>query len=216
MARYLHDNSIFTYTTITTMSEQLFKWLMGLVVMVCVPWLLESCRNLRKTDYRHSEEYLKERVEKIYANVALFYNRLYELRQSGQGCPTQWPDFDSLYCSDDWNRHVAAVTELDDERGMETGFFGWNYWVCGEDFDFVYASDVEVIDKTGMQATVALAMHNGERVVPVLLNMVYERGDWRIDEMTSNWNHHAYGSYEWKLEMENYISHNSDASSLRG
>ena len=188
------------------MAEQIFKWLMALVVMVCVPWLLESCQNLRKTDYKHSEEYLKQRVQSIYANVTLFYNRLDSLRQTGEGEPTSWPDFDSLYCSDDWNSKVAAVTAIDEQHEGMQGFFEWSYWTCAQDFGFMFASDVEVIDKTGNQGTVSLTLHNGDMAVPLLLSMVYEKGDWQIDEITNSWNHHPdYPYYEWKHEMQQYI-----------
>jgi len=194
----------------------LFKWLMALVVMVSILWLLESFRNLRRTDFKHSEEYLRQRVQSIYANVALFYNRLYTLRLEGEAGPTQWPDFDRLYCSDDWNRHLADVARMDGARTRQAtaddgddateGFFTWNYWTCAETFDFVYATDVEVVDKTGRQATVQLVVHNGERAVPVLLNMTFERGDWFIDEITNNWlRRSGQRHYEWKHEMEAYV-----------
>jgi hypothetical protein len=186
------------------MSVQLFKWLMALVVMVCIPWLLESFRNLRNTDFKLSEEHLRQRVQTIYAKVTLFYNRLYTLRQEGEAGPTQWPDFDRLYCSDDWNRQLADVARVD-STDTDEDFFTWNYWTCAEGIDFVYYSDVEVIDKTGRQATVSLRMHSGDRAVPVLLNMVYERGEWFIDEMTCNWLRQPGIPYrEWKQEMKVY------------
>ncbi|MBQ7510149.1 MAG: hypothetical protein IJT53_04505 [Prevotella sp.] len=188
------------------MPVQLFKWLMALVVMIGILWLLENCQNLRKTDFKHSDEYLRERVQKIYANVTLFYNRLDALRQNGEGGPTQWPDFDSLYCSEDWNRHVASVMDIDEKREGETGFFEWDYWTCSKDYAFMYATDIETIDRTGDQGTVSLVLHNGDMKVPVLLNMVYERGDWYIDEMTNNWNRLPDLPYfEWKSEMKEYI-----------
>ena len=149
--------------------------------------------------------YLKERIQKIYANVTLFYNRLDTLRQNGEGAPTRWPDFDKLYCSADWNDKLSAVTALEEESDGKRVFFDWNYWTCAEDYSFMYASDVEVIDKTGNTGTASLTLHNGDMAVPVLLNMVFERGDWFIDEITNNWNRQpAYRYFEWKHEMERF------------
>lgn len=197
------------------MTLQLFKGLVALMVMVCIPWLLESFRNLRKTDYRHSEEHLRERVQEIYAAVTLFYNRLYTLRQSGELAPTEWPDFDARYCSDDWQARVAAVSAADeaaandaDGEGERRPFFSWNYWTCSADMAFTYVSGLEVIDKTGDRGTAALTVHCGEVATPVLLSMVYERGDWRIDDITNNWQRlPVLPYYEWKHEMEAYLSH---------
>ncbi len=188
------------------MTLQLFKGLVALMVMVCIPWLLESFRNLRKTDYQHSEEHLRERVQEIYAAVTLFYNRLHTLRQSGELAPTEWPDFDAQYCSDDWRAKVAAVIAADEGAEEGRGFFSWNYWTCSADMAFTYVSSVEIIDKTGDQGTASLVVHCGEVATPVLLNMVYERGDWRIDDITNNWQRlPVLPYYEWKQEMENYL-----------
>ena len=209
------------------MTLQLFKGLVALMVMVCIPWLLESFRNLRKSDYQHSEEHLRERIQEIYANVTLFYNRLDTLRQTGELAPTAWPDFDAQYCTDDWRAMVAAVTAADEGCPDGQGFFSWNYWTCAADMDFTYVSNVEVIDKTGDRGTASLVVHHGTTATPVLLCMRFEHGDWRIDDITSNWqlppSTHSdivfptwqasapttggrqLRHYEWKQEMKNYL-----------
>lgn len=194
---------------------QIFKWLMALVVMMCVPMILECFKNFNRSDYRHSEEHLKERVKDIYSHVMLFYNRLGTLRKTDGLVPTEWPDFDRLYCTDDWNRKLAAVLQKEEKQEGGQGFFDWNYWLCAPDCDLLWVTDVEVIDKTGDQGTVSLVLHNGDSLaVPVLLNMVYERKDWRIDEITNNWNHHPhYRHYEWKHEMAAYLSASSQSLS---
>ena len=142
----------------------------------------------------------------VYAAVTLFYNRLHTLRQSGELAPTEWPDFDAQYCSDDWRAKVAAVIAADEGAEEGRGFFSWNYWTCSADMAFTYVSSVEIIDKTGDRGTASLVVHCGEVATPVLLNMVYERGDWRIDDITNNWQRlPVLPYYEWKQEMENYL-----------
>lgn len=180
------------------MTIQLFKWMMALAIMIYMPLLFERLRNIRRTDTKHSEEYIRKRVEGIYFDVTHFYNQLGALRDD-VGEPEVWPDFDRLYCSDAWNEALGCTSDRFNEA---VG----NYWLAGyssgsvagsaaghgnrapSSLGFLYANKVEVIDHTGDQGTASLVMHNGDEAVPVLLNMVYERDDWFIDDMTFNWN----------------------------
>ena len=101
---------------------------------------------------------------------------------------------------------LKAVIAADEGAEEGRGFFSWNYWTCSADMAFTYVSSVEIIDKTGDRGTASLVVHCGEVATPVLLNMVYERGDWRIDDITNNWQRlPVLPYYEWKQEMENYL-----------
>ena len=143
---------------------------MALAVMLYLPLLFEHVRGMRLIDRKHSDEYIKNRVESIYFDVTHFYNQLDALRH-GEATTTlpqgEWPDFDRLYCSDAWNEQVAKV---------EGDFFSRNYWTGNSELAFLYINKVEVIDRTGDQATVGLTLHNGDLAIPVLLVMVFERG----------------------------------------
>ncbi len=177
------------------MTLQLFKWMMALAVMLYLPLLFERVKGMGRKDHKHSEEYVKERVEHIYFDVTHFYNAL-----SGEavGMPERWPDFDRLYCSEAWNSQVAAVLQREDS------FFDRNYWLGDSSMAFLYANKVEVIDRSGDQATVALNLHNGNHTIPVLLVMTFERDDWYIDNMTYYWNERPSARYyDWRQEMEN-------------
>ena len=174
------------------MTLQLFKWMMALAIMLYLPLLFERVRGFRRKDRKHSDEYIKERVESIYFDVTHFYNGI-----SGEAAamPETWPDFDRLYCSDAWNEQVAKV---------EGDFFSRNYWTGNSELAFLYINKVEVIDRTGDQATVSLTLHNGDLAIPVLLVMVFEHDDWRIDNMTYYWNEKpSTRTYDWRQEMEN-------------
>jgi hypothetical protein len=158
---------------------------MALVLVMYLPVLFERLRNIRKTDTKHSDEYIRGRVERIYFDVTHFYNQLGALRDDVGG-PEVWPDFDHLFCSKAWNEVVDNAPEHCIEA---VG----NYWLGGlcnlelSHLGFLYANKVEVIDYTGDQGTVSLLLHNDNEVVSVLLNMVFERDDWFIDNMTFNW-----------------------------
>ena len=178
------------------MTLQLFKWMMALAIMLYLPLLFERVRGMRLKEGKHSDKYIKERVESIYFDVTHFYNGI-----SGEaaGTPETWPDFDLLYCSDAWNEQVGKVT---------AEFFSCNYWTGHSELDFLYANKVEVIDRTGDRATASLNLHNGDRCVPVLLVMMFERDDWRIDNMTYYWNEKpSTRLYDWRQEMENSVNY---------
>jgi len=182
------------------MTIQLFKWMMALAIMIYLPVLFERVRKIRKTDTRRSAEYIKQRIESIYFDVTHFYNQLGSLRQDLGTEPETWPDFDRLYCTEAWNAAISALPS-------DSGLFTRNYWLCSSELGFLYANKVEVIDFTGDQGTVSLTVHNGDLAMPVLLNIVFERGDWYIDNMTYNWNIRPNIDYfDWRQEMENSLA----------
>ena len=171
---------------------------MALAVMLYLPLLFERVRGIRRQDGKHSDEYVKNRVESIYFDVTHFYNSI-----SGEAAavPEAWPDFDGMYCSDAWNGLLAQ---------MEDGFFDCNYWTGYSGLGFLYVNKVELIDRTGDMATVSMTLHNGDRAVPMLLVMVFERDDWRIDNMTYYWNEKpSTRYYDWRQEMESAKETNS-------
>lgn len=194
----------------SVMTIQLFKWLMALVLVMFLPVLFERLCNIRKTDAKHSDEYLRERVRSIYFDVTHFYNQLGTLRDDVGG-PEVWPDFDRQYCSKAWNESAAAIAQHEEAEDCESPATGLgNYWIGGGYFarsadglsglGFLYTNKVEVIDHTGDQGTVSLMLHNGEEALPVLLNMVFEGDDWYIDNITYNW-YVRTGAVDWRQEM---------------
>jgi len=64
--------------------------MMALAIMLYLPVLFERVRGIRRKDRKHSEEYVKERVESIYFDVTHFYNGL---GGEADGIPGNWPDF---------------------------------------------------------------------------------------------------------------------------
>lgn len=187
------------------MDSQIFKWMMALALMLYLPLLFEKLRNIKKTDYKRSGEYLKTRATAIYSHVTNFYNSLYQLRTAGGAVPTVWPDLDRLYCSDDWNRVLQSVQQAEADDGES--LFDWSYWTCSDTLELLWVNHLEVVDHTGDQGTVSLVVHNGQKAVPVLLTMVYERGDWYIDEITNSWTRDPRYPYrEWKQAMKQRLA----------
>ncbi len=217
------------------MTLQLFKWMMALAVMLYLPLLFEQVKGFRRKDSKHSDEYVKERVESLWFDVTHFYNQLaskiaHQLQQADDSSlqdalPEVWPDFDQLYCSEAWNKCMAEA-ETDKRKSLQASTAGsqsapGNYWLGqglhtpdGEGQDdgqlgFLYINKVEVIDRTGDQATVSLTLHNGNRAVPMLLAMVFERDDWYIDNMTLYWNETpSTRYYDWRQETERLKAEN--------
>lgn len=192
------------------MTPNFLKYCFALALMLYMPLILQSCRQVRKASGKHSEAYLKKRVEQIYNGVFGFYNKLDSMDRAGITYPDdmEWPQFDKLYCSDDWNRQLEAMS-LVEEQNDDACFYDLSYWIGGTSFDSLHFSNVEVIDQTGDTATVSFMLHNGSMRLPMLLNMTYERDDWYIDEMTSNWNNAtSYDHIAWKHAMQRFAETN--------
>lgn len=140
------------------------------------------------------------RVEHIYNKVFAVYaraeNDLSVLNET---------NFDGLYCSDDWNQTVAKVTEKDSKNDDEIGFFDADYWVMGQDFSELSISDVAVESINGSRATVVMMLHNCGSATPVRLTMVYERGNWFIDDFCEDYDASGPDTASWKNSMLNYL-----------
>jgi len=192
------------------MTQQFLKYCLALALMLYMPLILQSCRQARKPNNKHSESYIKKRVAAIYDGVFGFYHKLDSMDRAGIAYPDdmEWPQFDRLYCSDDWNSKLEAMSRVE-EQSDTTSFYDLSYWMGGTSWDGLAYSDVEVIDHTGDVATVSFTLINGGMRIPMLLNMTFERDDWYIDEMTSNWNNSTdYDHIAWKHAMERFAATN--------
>lgn len=132
------------------------------------------------------EQAVAQRVNDIYADV---------FSQEGK-------DYDSLYCSHDWNDKVKQITEFDNQHHSgEMGFFEADYWVMGQDADKLGITDVTVTELQGDRAVVGLNLHNCGSVSKVRLEMVREDGEWKID----NFINAGDEEYDWKASMVGYL-----------
>ena len=149
-------------------------------------------------DKKKTEKYLIQRVSNIYKDVCNQYN-------AAQDSPNLYDklskmNFDSLYCSEEWNDLVSKVNKYDEEHNPDgIGFFDFDYWIMGQDFQDMSFHDVKVISMNDNEATVSLTLVNFSDI-KLKLSMVYERGDWYIDNFEN-----LSMEFELKNSMKEYL-----------
>ena len=137
-----------------------------------------------------------KRTEEIYKEVVKAYSST-----DGYGADI---DLDKMFCSDDWNKTVKATREKDKEfDGI--GFFDADYWVMGNDLYEFDADNFKFealdMDSTPRTASVLLDLHNCGNVSPVRVNLVFEHGEWKIDDLTD-----INFELDWKKSMKEYLA----------
>ena len=142
-------------------------------------------------------QYALETVQEVYEAVGQAY--------SSEDWQTQSNELDKEYCSKDWNATVKAVIEKDNQNPEEMGFFDADYWVMGQDFSKkIYATDLTLerllMDDTPWEAAVTLKLHNFSEI-PVRVNLIYEGGEWKVDDLTDLSN-----DLDWKKSMKEYLA----------
>ena len=75
----------------------------------------------------------------------------------------------------------------------------------GQDFSELSISDVAVESINGSRATVVMMLHNCGSATPVRLTMVYERGNWFIDDFCEDYDASGPDTTSWKNSMLNYL-----------
>jgi hypothetical protein len=142
-------------------------------------------------------QYALETVQEVYEAVGQAY--------SSEDWQTQSNELDKKFCSKDWNATVKAVIEKDNQTPDEMGFFVADYWVMGQDFSKkIYATDLNLekllMDDTPWEAAVTLKLHNFSEI-PVRVNLIYEGGEWKVDDLTDLSN-----DLDWKKSMKEYLA----------
>ena len=135
-----------------------------------------------------NEKDAKKRVEDIYADVFGVYNKAQETQNSDLFSARS---FEQDYCSQGWNNAVAAVLAKD------PNFFDADYWIMGQDWDKVSIKDVKISKVTDTTYTANFNLVNFGTAHPVSLTLVYERGNWFIDNFID-----VQNSLNWKAAME--------------
>ena len=138
-----------------------------------------------------------QRVNDIYEGVFDYYGKVLTTSTL-----STLENIDSLYCSADWNAWVARVNDYDrkhEDDGM-MGFFDADYWIMGQDWQDLSVSDIKVFLLNGDSAAVELQLHNLGNNINVVLDMVHEEGEWKIDNFTDITN-----GMDWKASMKRYL-----------
>ena len=132
-------------------------------------WLLsESLDNAKKKQ-------IEDRVNSMYKHV------FSEYLKPGHNIPKT--NFDSLYYSKDYNHLHDLIGSIENQL-QEPIVHDGDYWVHGQDWcDDLSARILNIEIVSGKKAIVTVNIHNCQDHKETLV-MIYERGNWFIDDMT--------------------------------
>ena len=108
---------------------------------------------------------------------------------------------DSMFCTADWNSCVKRVNAFDRKEDSGMGFFEADYWIMGQDWNDLKATDIRVTAMTDSTATVEFNLHNCGNVSAVRLEMLLENGAWNIDNFIDVTN-----DFDWKAGMKEHMN----------
>lgn len=160
-------------------------YLLAACAVVCAGYALTVSRQSAPADEPTAES-LRQRVATIYDHIAKCYPDDPGPDADGNYHYVEVPEenLDSLYCTKNWNRLVAAVIDKDSRSEEdEVGFFEFDYWIMGQDWQRVHYDGIQVKDFQKDRATVTLNLYNFDNKHRVELAMCYEDGQWRIDDI---------------------------------
>ena len=146
-------------------------------------------------------------AEDVAARVREIYDAVIETyTPDATGADLSKARLDERFCSDDWLAALHAVMEKDEGLDGEIGFFEADYWVMGQDFQDLKAENIKVVSLSPDEgkATATLDWHNCGNVTKVMVSLVFEHDEWKIDELTDR----THGDTGWKADMKAYASDN--------
>ena len=128
--------------------------------------------------FRHSEEYIRQRIDTIYKYVG-------KLGLDEEGNTDYNPsgiNFDSVYCSQRYFALMSEATEMCDEMGDI--LYDYDHWVCGQDISDDWRYKVsKVYNITDSTALVDMIIHNFSNQETTIA-LYYERDDWYVDDFS--------------------------------
>ena len=134
-------------------------------IFVCVlfSFVLGSCTQ---------PEDVEKRVNEMYGNVVSEYlKRNFSVK------------FDSLYYSEDFYRLDRQIGDIENQLG-EPIVHDADDWICAQDLDKDLSAKVNSVKMRGnKKALVTVIIHNCGHDFEQNLTVVYERGNWFIDDM---------------------------------
>lgn len=117
-------------------------------------------------------EDVEKRVNEMYSNVVSAY-----LKQNFS------VDFDSLYFSEEFYCLDSQIGDIENQLG-EPIIHDFDDWICAQDFGKDLSAKVNSVKMRGnKKALVNVIIHNCGQDSEQNLTVVYERGNWFIDDM---------------------------------
>ena len=136
---------------------------------------------------------IENRVKAIYESVALAYPDVPDLTPSNDS-------LDLAYCSMEWQTLVEMINAKDADDASSEKFFDSDYWIMGQDYQNISATDIKAEVKDNTHADATLNLHNCGKTTKVRLEMVFERGEWFIANFIDEKNH-----IDWKQKMLKHL-----------
>lgn len=143
---------------------------------------------------KHSEAYIRQRINIIYGHVK---QMIVDEAEDNHAYMGNGFNLDSAYCSSRYYSLIEQALEITSETGDI--LFDYDHWVCGQDYseDWYYTIQ-KVSDITDSTATAEVQVINFGNVHDLILSLLYERDDWYIDE---------FGASEALDTDQNYFRH---------
>ena len=142
---------------------------------------------------------IAERVNAIYQAVAEAYPEITDISPSND-------QLDDAFCSSEWNTLVEMVNSKDAETMGREGFFDADYWIMGQDWGKISISDLKIDVKDSQHANASFKLHNLGSATNVTLEMVFERGEWLINNFIDDTH-----KLNWKKSMMKHLEEKGKA-----
>jgi hypothetical protein len=139
--------------------------------------LMLSCGN--KTGDKHSEEYIRQRIDTIYKTVG---KTTYDSNGNEVSYINNPFNRDSAYCSQRYYALMQKAMQICNEN--DEILYDYDHWVCGQDWSEDWNCKVaEVYELTDSTALVELDIHNFSDLKTTIA-LRFERDDWYIDDFS--------------------------------
>lgn len=125
---------------------------------------------------KHSEAYIRQRIDTIYK----FVGKVTYDSEGNRNYTYSTFNLDSAYRSERYYALMQQALDICDETGDI--LYDYDYWVCGQDWSDDWSCKVaKVYNVTDSTALVDLAIHNFSDMETTIA-LRFERGDWYIDD----------------------------------
>ena len=128
---------------------------------------------------KHSEEYIRQRIDTIYKTVG---KRTYDSNGNEVSYIRNPFNRDSAYCSQRYYALMQEALEICDKN--DEPLYDYDHWVCGQDWSDDWSYKVaRVYELTDSTALVDLSIHNFDDTQTTIA-LRFERYDWYIDDFS--------------------------------
>jgi hypothetical protein len=143
-------------------------------------------------DEKHSPDYVRQRIDSIYSP---YKNPKYD--KVGMRLMKPRGDFDAMYCS---MRYKNLLQKAEAMAGEDDIVLDYDHWTNSQDDNNFTCQVGKIGSMTDSTAVVQVKAKNGGKPYDILLSLIFERGDWYVDDFLP-----ADGGESEKAYLERYI-----------